>query len=107
MTSLPIGELPPGGEDRCRPGFARRWRHARVIDPTLGKLYPFEDVPQAHYEMEEGIEVFASGLCSWGPANPDWGGSETGDVTRTTATKIQLIGGGGCQRDIEVRRRCN
>ena len=73
MTSLPIGELPPGGEDRCRSGFARRWRHTRVIDPTLGKLYPFEDVPQAHYEMEEGIEVFGKRVVLLGAGEPGLG----------------------------------
>jgi crotonyl-CoA carboxylase/reductase len=33
---------------------------AGKIDPCLGKVYPFEEVGLAHYEMEQGLEVFGN-----------------------------------------------
>ena len=32
----------------------------RVIDPCLGKLYRFEEIPDAHHEMEQGIDVLGN-----------------------------------------------
>ncbi len=30
------------------------------IDPCLGSVYSFEDIGQAHYDMEAGLEVFGN-----------------------------------------------
>jgi crotonyl-CoA carboxylase/reductase len=32
----------------------------KKIDPCLGKVYSFDEVGSAHYEMEEGLEVFGN-----------------------------------------------
>lgn len=31
-----------------------------LIDPCLGRIYEFEEIPQAHYEMEHGIDVLGN-----------------------------------------------
>lgn len=34
--------------------------HDGVVDPCLGEVISFDDLPRAHYEMGEGIEVFGN-----------------------------------------------
>jgi len=34
--------------------------HEGAIDPCLGEVISFKDLPRAHYEMGEGIEVFGN-----------------------------------------------
>ncbi len=47
--------------------------HKGVIDPTLGKLYAFEDLPQAHHEMEQGIDVMGKRVVLVGAGDPGSG----------------------------------
>jgi crotonyl-CoA carboxylase/reductase len=43
------------------------------IDPCLGKVYPFEDVGLAHYEMGEGLEVFGNRVILVGASETGMG----------------------------------
>jgi crotonyl-CoA carboxylase/reductase len=45
----------------------------RKIDPCLGKLYSFDEVGQAHYEMEQGLEVFGNRVILVGAPEPGLG----------------------------------
>jgi crotonyl-CoA carboxylase/reductase len=44
-----------------------------VIDPALGRVQRFEEIPQIHYEMGEGIEVFGNRAVLVGAAEPGLG----------------------------------
>lgn len=43
------------------------------IDPCLGAVYAFEDIGKAHYDMEEGKEVFGNRVALVGAAAPGLG----------------------------------
>ena len=47
---------------------------ARAVDPCLGKLYRFEEIPDAHHEMEQGHEVFGNRVALVGAPGPGSGG---------------------------------
>lgn len=47
--------------------------HRRVVDPCLGKVYRFEEIPDAHHEMEQGIEVFGNRVALVGAPEPGLG----------------------------------
>jgi crotonyl-CoA carboxylase/reductase len=34
--------------------------HAQVIDPALGQVVEFDEIPHVHYEMGEGVDVFGN-----------------------------------------------
>jgi crotonyl-CoA carboxylase/reductase len=44
-----------------------------VIDPCLGKLYRFEEIPDAHDEMERGVDVFGNRVALVGAREPGLG----------------------------------
>jgi crotonyl-CoA carboxylase/reductase len=46
---------------------------AGTIDPCLGKLYRFEEIPDAHDEMERGVDVFGNRVALVGAARPGLG----------------------------------
>jgi crotonyl-CoA carboxylase/reductase len=46
---------------------------ARAIDPCLGQLVQFEQIPQAHYAMAEGIDVFGNRVALVGAKEPGLG----------------------------------
>ena len=48
--------------------------HDGAIDPCLGEVLAFEDLPRAHYEMGEGIEVFGNRVALVGAREPGLGG---------------------------------
>lgn len=50
--------------------------HRKVIDPALGQVLGFEDIPQVHYEMGEGIDVFGNRAVLVGSPRPGLGSSE-------------------------------
>ena len=89
---LPIGEVPYSAAVDLRFHWVRKKRlqgsdgasdeqsrgysdllHNGVIDPTLGELYRFEYVLQAHYEMGQGIEVFGKRVVLVGAGEPGSG----------------------------------
>jgi crotonyl-CoA carboxylase/reductase len=41
-----------------------------VVDPCLGKLYRFEEIPEAHDEMERGVDVFGNRVALVGAREP-------------------------------------
>ena len=43
------------------------------LDPCLGRLYAFEKIGQAHYEMEQGQTVFGNRVALVGAAQPGLG----------------------------------
>lgn len=43
------------------------------IDPCLGEVYPFEQLGQAHYDMEEGVDVFGNRVVLVGAPEPGMG----------------------------------
>jgi crotonyl-CoA carboxylase/reductase len=43
------------------------------IDPCLGKIYPFEDIGQAHYEMDQGMTVLGNRVALVGASKPGLG----------------------------------
>ena len=43
------------------------------IDPAVGKVYKFEEIGLAHYEMEQGEEVFGNKVALVGSPKPDLG----------------------------------
>jgi crotonyl-CoA carboxylase/reductase len=43
------------------------------IDPCLGQVYAFEDLGQAHFDMEEGKEVFGNRVVLVGASKPGLG----------------------------------
>ena len=43
------------------------------IDPCLGEVYAFEDIGKAHYDMEEGKEVFGNRVALVGAPQPGLG----------------------------------
>jgi crotonyl-CoA carboxylase/reductase len=43
------------------------------LDPCLGKFYPFEEIGLAHYEMEQGLDVFGNRVALVGAAKPGLG----------------------------------
>jgi crotonyl-CoA carboxylase/reductase len=43
------------------------------IDPCLGQLVRFEEIPEAHYQMAEGIEVFGNRVALVGAKEPGLG----------------------------------
>jgi crotonyl-CoA carboxylase/reductase len=45
----------------------------RVVDPCLGKLYRFEEIPDAHAEMELGVDVFGNRVALVGASAPGLG----------------------------------
>ncbi len=45
----------------------------RKIDPCLGKLYRFEEIGQAHYDMEQGKTVFGNRVALVGAPEPGLG----------------------------------
>lgn len=45
----------------------------RKIDPCLGEVYAFEDIGQAHYDMEEGQAVFGNRVALVGAPQPGLG----------------------------------
>jgi crotonyl-CoA carboxylase/reductase len=47
--------------------------HRKVIDPALGRVGAFEDIPNMHFEMAEGIEVFGNRVCLVGASRPGLG----------------------------------
>jgi crotonyl-CoA carboxylase/reductase len=47
--------------------------HRQVIDPALGRVGAFEDIPTMHFEMAEGIEVFGNRVCLVGASRPGLG----------------------------------
>ena len=47
--------------------------HRKVIDPALGQVGTFEDIPKMHFEMAEGIEVFGNRVCLVGASRPGLG----------------------------------
>lgn len=47
--------------------------HAGEIDPALGQVVSFEEIPQVHYEMGEGIDVFGNRAALVGAAGPGLG----------------------------------
>lgn len=44
-----------------------------VVDPCLGKLYRFEGIPDAHDEMERGVDVFGNRVALVGAREPGLG----------------------------------
>jgi crotonyl-CoA carboxylase/reductase len=44
-----------------------------AIDPCLGKLRPFSEIPDAHEAMARGEEVFGNAVCLVGAAEPGQG----------------------------------
>ena len=71
-----------------------------VIDPCLGKLYRFEEIPDAHDEMERGVDVFGNRVALVGAPEPAWGGSDgrrvsrpAGDRRRPHARPVHRPGG--------------
>jgi crotonyl-CoA carboxylase/reductase len=46
---------------------------AGAIDPCLGSTIGFEDLPQAHYEMGEGVNVFGNKVALIGAGEPGQG----------------------------------
>jgi crotonyl-CoA carboxylase/reductase len=44
-----------------------------VIDPALGEVLRFDQIPQAHYDMGEGIEVFGNRAALVGAKHPGLG----------------------------------
>jgi hypothetical protein len=98
-----IGELPPVGEvpkrmraqlirqDRFgdpRTAFRLQGSHGTndgqarayhdlvvrgIVDPCLGKLYRFEEIPDAHDEMERGVDVFGNRVALVGAREPGLG----------------------------------
>lgn len=49
--------------------------HERKIDPCLGRLYRFDEIPSAHAHMESGIEVFGNRVALVGAKRPNMGRS--------------------------------
>jgi crotonyl-CoA carboxylase/reductase len=47
--------------------------HEGAIDPCLGEVMSFHDLPRAHYEMGEGIEVFGNRVALVGAPEPGLG----------------------------------
>ena len=47
--------------------------HDGAIDPCLGEVMTFDDLPRAHYEMGEGIEVFGNRVALVGAPAPGLG----------------------------------
>lgn len=43
------------------------------IDPCLGKLYTFDQIGQAHYDMEQGVEVIGNRVALIGADQPGMG----------------------------------
>lgn len=43
------------------------------VDPCLGKVYPFQDIGQAHYEMDQGMTVFGNRVALVGVSKPGLG----------------------------------
>lgn len=43
------------------------------IDPCLGEVYAFEDIGKAHYDMEEGKEVYGNRVALVGASEPGLG----------------------------------
>ena len=43
------------------------------IDPCVGKLYSFEEIGQAHYDMEQGDAVFGNRVVLIGATEPGLG----------------------------------
>jgi hypothetical protein len=41
--------------------------------PPVGKLYRFEEIPDAHDEMERGVDVFGNRVALAGACEPDLG----------------------------------
>jgi D-arabinose 1-dehydrogenase-like Zn-dependent alcohol dehydrogenase len=44
-----------------------------VVGPCLGKLYGFEEIPDAHDEMERGVDVFGNRVALVGAPEPGLG----------------------------------
>ncbi|MGH8994362.1 MAG: crotonyl-CoA carboxylase/reductase [Acidimicrobiia bacterium] len=44
-----------------------------AIDPCLGKVRPFTEIPAAHEDMAQGVEVFGNTVCLVGAAGPGSG----------------------------------
>lgn len=47
------------------------------IDPCVGEVVTFENIPLAHYEMAEGIEVFGNRVALVGASAPGQGASQS------------------------------
>ena len=47
--------------------------HQRRIDPCLGHLYRFDEIPAAHMDMEKGIDVFGNRVALVGAKKPTMG----------------------------------
>jgi crotonyl-CoA carboxylase/reductase len=44
-----------------------------LIDPCLGRVYEFDEIPQAHYDMQHGIDVLGNRVALVGAAEPGLG----------------------------------
>ncbi|HEY2597259.1 MAG TPA: crotonyl-CoA carboxylase/reductase [Candidatus Dormibacteraeota bacterium] len=52
--------------------------HRKLIDPALGALGTFEEIPEMHYQMGEGLEVFGNRACLVGASRPGLGVKDSG-----------------------------
>jgi crotonyl-CoA carboxylase/reductase len=57
--------------------------HERLIDPALGDVLAFEDIPQAHADMSKGLNVFGNRVALVGASTVGLGRAAT---TTTTVT---------------------
>ena len=73
--------------------------HNGVIDPTLGELYRFEYVLQAHCEMGHGIEVFGQRDVLVGAGDPGSGRKSALRGVQDGRRLFHVISEDGSQRD--------
>jgi crotonyl-CoA carboxylase/reductase len=56
--------------------------HSKRVDPALGQVVSFEEIPQAHFDMGEGIDVFGNRAALIGAKEPGLGRSESTEAGR-------------------------
>jgi len=59
---------------------------SRAIDPALGEVYNFGEIPQSHYDMGEGLEVFGNRVALVGAREPGGGAHAADSAARPSSS---------------------